>query len=79
MINETGNADIAGIRAMTDEEIEATSGAGILSDIWNGIVGAVHAVIDFVKDAFGGAPAPWRGPFAGPQGPGNPPWPPRPL
>jgi len=78
MIKETSKSDIAGIRALSDEEIEATTGAGILSDIWNGIKGAVGAVVDFIIGAFGGPQAPWRGPFGNPQQPGTPP-PPRPL
>ena len=60
MIKETSNqTEIAGIRALSDDEIEATSGAGFWSDLWDGIVGAV----EFVVGLFNGPPAPWRGPF----------------
>ncbi len=75
MIKEASNSDFVGIRALSDEEIVATTGAGILSDIWHGIVSAVTAVVDFVVGTFGGPPAPWRGPFGNPQQPGNPPHP----
>ncbi|MGD9669791.1 MAG: hypothetical protein AB7U75_12125 [Hyphomicrobiaceae bacterium] len=79
MIKDTSKTDSIGIRALSDEEIEATTGAGILSDIWHGIVNAVTAVVDFIVGAFGGPQAPWRGPFGNPQQPGTPPPPPRPL
>jgi hypothetical protein len=75
MFKDASNSEIVGMRALTDAEIEATTGAGILSDIWNGIVSAVTAVVDFVIGAFGGPPAPWRGPFGNPQQPGTPPRP----
>ena len=75
MIKATSNADIAGIRALTDEDIEATSGDGILSGIWIGIAGAVKAVGELISDAFGGPPAPSRGPFGNPQRPSTPLWP----
>jgi hypothetical protein len=75
MFKDASNSEIVGMRALTDAEIEATTGAGILSDIWNGIVSAVTAVVDFVIGTFGGPPAPWRGPFGNPQQPGTPPRP----
>jgi hypothetical protein len=75
MFKDASNSEVVGIRALTDAEIEATTGAGILSDIWNGIVSAVTSVVDFVIGAFGGQPAPWRGPFGNPQQPGMPPRP----
>ena len=64
MINDTSKLDTTGIRALSDEEIEATTGAGILSDIWNGIKSAVGAVVDFIIGAFGGPQAPVRKPAA---------------
>jgi hypothetical protein len=75
MIKEASKSDDVGIRALSDAEIEATTGAGILSDIWHGIVNAVTTVVDFIIGAFGGPPAPWRGPFGNPQQPGTPPHP----
>lgn len=73
-INASSSDDNA-IRALTDAEVEATTGAGILGDIWNGIVSAVGKVINLVIGAFGGEPQPWRGPFGNPQQPGTPPRP----
>jgi hypothetical protein len=79
MIKDTSNADTIGIRALTDAEIEATTGAGILGDIWDGIKGAVGAVIDFIGGLLNGPRQPWPGPFGNPQPPGGVPQWPRPL
>lgn len=67
MIKDTSNPENAGIRALTDDEIEATTGAGILSRIWGAIVDAVHTVIGWLGGDFPG----WRGPFQNPP-PGLP-------
>ena len=58
MIKDTSNHETAGIRGLTDDEIEATSGAGILSSIWDAVVSAVNTVIDWLGGDFPG----WRGP-----------------
>lgn len=62
MIKDTSNTETAGMRALTNDEIDATSGAGILSSIWDAIVGAVHTVIDWLGGDFPG----WRSPFQNP-------------
>lgn len=79
MIKDTRDSDDIGIRALSDAEIEATTGAGILGDIWNGIKRAVGAVVDFIVDALNGPRQPWPGPFGNPQQPGGVPQWPRPL
>jgi hypothetical protein len=76
MINNSAKeSEIVGIRALSDDEIEVITGAGIFSSIWNGIKAIGNAIVDAAKFVFNGLQSPpGQNPFPGPFNPPHHPY-----
>ncbi|MEW5964265.1 MAG: hypothetical protein AB1749_11955 [Pseudomonadota bacterium] len=50
MIKDTTRSDPVEIRALSDAEIEAVTGAGFWGDLWDGIKSAAGAAVDWATN-----------------------------
>ncbi len=65
--NSNKESEIVEIRALSDEEIEAITGAGLFSSIWNGLKAIGGAIVDAAKFIFSGFQSPpGQNPFPSP-------------
>jgi hypothetical protein len=66
----------SGITELTDAELDAINGGNWVGDAFRAIGNAIEGAVEVIIGAFGGPPAPWRGPFGNHPGPGQLPSPP---